>query len=409
MSPSRKQPSSNKKKSAPSEATHRNLPASSEKKSVFICVSGMSPAIITESLWALARETPPVIPDEVVVITTVDGAEQIERLLKTPSPQWNGSTVWQALRRAILGPGHETDQRLMLVQAQIIEVSDSASGCKVPVRDLRTPNDNAEAADFILEVVRRYAENPDYQIIASIAGGRKTMGALLHAAMSLLGKEGDRITHVLVEPPFDMCRDFFFPAQPLRTVCVGDRVLEAEEARLALADLPFVPLRNLFYRELHRLPGRFSALVNLCKKEVAEAVALNTKVIVCSKRPEWIINGHPVKFSVAEYVLLSFLADRARRGLPPIECQGDAVPLLEEFSQKIYEKQDPNDFADWRKDAAPKVLRWSEEDKIRKNLSSARAKLKKMGELLPPGFVERHLKPRRTAFDFPASQITFEE
>lgn len=65
-------------------------------KTILITVSGMSPAIITETVWALSRETPAVIPDEVIVITTVPGRDGIERQLLSPRPDWGNLTVWEA-------------------------------------------------------------------------------------------------------------------------------------------------------------------------------------------------------------------------------------------------------------------------------------------------------------------------
>ena len=38
-----------------------------ESERVLFAVLGMSPAVLTETVWALARETPPVIPHRVVV------------------------------------------------------------------------------------------------------------------------------------------------------------------------------------------------------------------------------------------------------------------------------------------------------------------------------------------------------
>ena len=37
---------------------------------VLLAVTGMTPAVLTETVWALARQDPPVIPDRVVVVTT---------------------------------------------------------------------------------------------------------------------------------------------------------------------------------------------------------------------------------------------------------------------------------------------------------------------------------------------------
>jgi hypothetical protein len=48
-------------------------------KTVLLVVSGMSPAIITETVWAMAQGTPPIIPDEVFVITCQGWVEGLTR------------------------------------------------------------------------------------------------------------------------------------------------------------------------------------------------------------------------------------------------------------------------------------------------------------------------------------------
>jgi CRISPR-associated protein (TIGR02584 family) len=72
-------------------------------KTVLIAVTGGSPAVLTETVWALARETPPVIPDSVVVVTTAVGAQTLHSRLLSPRPDWRKKSVWQALREIILG------------------------------------------------------------------------------------------------------------------------------------------------------------------------------------------------------------------------------------------------------------------------------------------------------------------
>src|ERR1039458_10086686 len=73
-----------------------------------IAVVGTSPAILTETIWALAKpsgETPLVIPEEVIAITTTQGRDKITEQLLTPSVDFGGQTVWQTLRLALLGSG----------------------------------------------------------------------------------------------------------------------------------------------------------------------------------------------------------------------------------------------------------------------------------------------------------------
>lgn len=243
-----------------------------QSKTVLLAVVGMSPAILTETVWALANPAAGqrrVVPDEVVVITTTRGKADLERDLLnlqdgtfSPRPGWGDCSVWQSLRHAVLGPAAASDLRLQLPHPRVIELPDATTGVKIPASDLRSPADNAAAADFILEEVRRLVANPDNHVIASIAGGRKTMGALLYACMSLLGRETDRLTHVLVSSPFDECRGFFFPGQPVQELSAGkeQQPVRANQAQIDLADIPFVPLINRF-RDLGELPGGFMGLV----------------------------------------------------------------------------------------------------------------------------------------------------
>lgn len=227
--------------------------------SVLIAVTGMSPAILTETAWALANGKPRLLPGKVVVFATARSRDQIHRELLE-------SGAWEDLRRAV----RASDDELIFGKAGDHIRVFSRRGRELD--DLRTPEDNQAAADFMLEHLRQFTENPDLRIVASIAGGRKTMGALLYAAMTLIGRETDRITHVLVDERLEQQRDpkFYFPKTP------------SEEKGIHLADIPFVPLRNKF-QDLGRMPGGFSSMVTayarqMHRGEVARVKWLNSAV-----------------------------------------------------------------------------------------------------------------------------------
>lgn len=57
-----------------------------------------------------------------------------------------------------------------------------------PLDDIWEQEQNLAAAEFILGQVREHTNASDRLLIASLAGGRKTMSALLHAAVSHLGR-----------------------------------------------------------------------------------------------------------------------------------------------------------------------------------------------------------------------------
>ena len=83
------------------------------------------------------------------------------------------------------------DDELMAEPARIIGQGNRKTGVFEGLADIVTPEQNDLAAAFILEQVRQVVTNPETRLIASIAGGRKTMGALLHAAVTLIGRETD--------------------------------------------------------------------------------------------------------------------------------------------------------------------------------------------------------------------------
>jgi CRISPR-associated protein NE0113 (Cas_NE0113) len=162
-----------------------------------------------------------------------------------------------------------------------------------------------------LETVLRISSlaNPDTRLIASIAGGRKTMSALLYACMTLIGREGDRLTHVLVNEPFDDPRlrpRFYFPEQPSAELAtLENKTVRVTEAHIDLADVPFVPLRNLFTRELGRMPGRFSALVAQCNEGIRKRASKSVKLVICRSRPEIEVNDMRVRLAPKEQLVLT--------------------------------------------------------------------------------------------------------
>jgi hypothetical protein len=295
----------------------------------------------------------------------------------------------------------------------VITTPDARTGRARELADLRTPADNEAAADFLLEQVRALVENPDVRLIASLAGGRKTMGALLYACFTLAARETDRLTHVLVNEPFDTLRGFWFPGQPGGPVAkANNRTQKAETehdpaaAVVELADVPFVPLRNLFHRDLGRPAGRFALLVENCREQVRRAAGDHVRLALEQSRCEIEVNGSRAKLAPREHLLLLFLAARAKRGEPALASFKDAEAPLNAFRDEVRATGNPRDFADWRhSDSLRSAL---EDQEMRRALSSLRDKLRRAGgnaHLLLPCLPEKgrfsltvspaliHLKP----------------
>jgi len=207
-----------------------NIPS---MKKILLAVSGLSPQILTESLYALAVQRPGgvFIPDEIHLITTLEGASRARLLLLSDAPGW-----YHRLCKEYGLPdcGFSEDH---------IHVLKNAQG--EPMDDIRTPQDNGEAADYIIRMVRDLTEQDDTMIHASIAGGRKTMGFYLGYAMSLFGRSQDELSHVLVSPPYESLKDFFYPSMHKRIIFARDnqKPLDTSQAEVWLASIPFVRMR----------------------------------------------------------------------------------------------------------------------------------------------------------------------
>ncbi len=361
----------------------RPLQKDSEKEAVFVTVTGMSPAVITETVWALAHEKPPIRPKRIIAFGTTRSRDSVVKELLE-------SGVWEKLREALRA---REDELIFTAAGEHIRVFTHKGR---ELSDLRTAEENEAVADFMLENLRAFTDNPDLQIVASIAGGRKTMGALLYGCMTLIGREDDRITHVLVSEKLERRQNpkFYFPQNA------------AEGKGIDLAEVPFVPLRNLFPREWGRLPGAFTATVLKYKERIGELLP-EIKLKVFLKQPRIEVNGREIPLSAREQILMLVLAERAKAKQPPLYKFQSALDRLAEMKERLKQTAIPGDWLDWR--GAVNEAKFESEDDIRRVLTTIRSKLQKtLGEL---GSALMQLLPRRGHFalDLPPENIEIVE
>ncbi len=82
----------------------------SHSEVVLFAVVGMSPAVLTETVWALAYEKKPVIPDRVVVLTTTFARKKLREQLFAPDKK--GISGWGHLPRVLRFEGFDIDGKL---------------------------------------------------------------------------------------------------------------------------------------------------------------------------------------------------------------------------------------------------------------------------------------------------------
>lgn len=270
-----------------------------EKRKILLAVTGLTPQIVTETLYALAvaRETP-WVPDEIHLITTAEGAERARLTLLDLE-----TGHFHALCR-----DYGLSEKICFATENILVIK-GADGS--PLSDIRTPEDNTLAADALLAEVRTLCADEDTELHVSIAGGRKTMGFFLGYALSLFGRPQDRLSHVLVNDPFESLTDFFYPPATPRVLYTRDgRPMHTSAAKVMLAEIPFVRLRDGLPKEALQHGSPFAALVSTAQEAVLPSglrFDFEHRTVWCGKTP--------VKMPPANLAWYAWLASCRVQGL----------------------------------------------------------------------------------------------
>ena len=240
----------------------------SANRTILIAGMGTSPAVLTETVWALAHQAQPVVPDEIVVITTKSGKEALRKAVMSGAP-----SVWERLKVALRKEKIAIDGRLVFGETSIRVMPDEGGN---EIVDLRTGADNLRAADFMLGELRKYTEDTETTVFCSIAGGRKTMSALLFSCMTLLGREQDKVYHVLLPPVFEQGVEppFFFPEPGMTyTAKATGKKYRANKVQSELFEVPFVRMRGWYQEKFKNIPPSYRTLISKVQTVAPPAVA----------------------------------------------------------------------------------------------------------------------------------------
>ncbi|HLV00382.1 MAG TPA: CRISPR-associated ring nuclease Csm6 [Acidobacteriota bacterium] len=278
---------------------------------VLLAVAGLSPQVVTETIYALSQKsTPAFVPTEVHLFTTAEGAERARLMLLSDHPGWFAS-----LRKDYGLPE-------IYFSEETVHVLKTLSG--VPLQDIRTREENERVADLLTEKIRELTSDESCALHLSLAGGRKTMGFYAGYALSLFGRPQDRLSHVLVSPPYESNPQFFYPTPERHVIFTPppeSRPLDTRQAQIELAEIPFVRLRPGLDERLLDGTARFSEVVAAAQR------ALDTPVLRIDLDQKCIFAGdQEVHVPPVQLAFLSWLARRAILGEPFVRCPNDESP-----------------------------------------------------------------------------------
>ncbi len=141
-------------------------------KEVFIFVSGATPQIITETIYALSISEKPVHPEEIHIITTSAGRKRIEDTLIKGGILDNLINDYQL-------PDIE------LTEDSFIIAKDTSNN---EIEDIKTETENEAIGNLITSFVREQSMRDDVRLHCSLAGGKKDYEFLYGSSPSALWK-----------------------------------------------------------------------------------------------------------------------------------------------------------------------------------------------------------------------------
>jgi CRISPR-associated protein (TIGR02584 family) len=278
-------------------------------KRILLAVLGLSPQVLTETIYALAHAGNDALPHEVHVLTTTVGAQRTLEHLLAPQSGWFHRLV------------HDYGLAPIKFDASTVHVLHDRQGKKLA--DIRSAEDNALLADQISDLVRTLTQDAASSLHVSLAGGRKSMAFFAGYALSLWGRPQDRLSHVLVSEPFESSPEFFYPSREPRWIQVrGQQPVDCSQAQVTLADIPFVRLR----------PGLASSLT---KGRLSFAQAVDAAQTALTKPSLWaypaegyaVAGERRMELPPADLAFLLWMLERKQHGLPglarPSSAEGE--------------------------------------------------------------------------------------
>lgn len=293
-------------------------------KNVLLAVTGLSPQVITETLYALHQDNRRV--DAIHVITTREGKEKIyAELLSGNEGHYYRYLSEYDLDSSAIDFGHRN-----------IHVITDEHGIEIP--DIVSESDNEYLLKKCLELTFHFTKDPDKAVFFSVAGGRKTMSSCLTLAAQMYGRPQDRLYHVLIPPEFESNRDFFYPPKESRTIELRNNqgqtfYKETKYAQVNLIHIPFVSIREQLSADLLKEPKDPGTLMLSVIKEDRSRLVVN----LVSKK--LVYKGIESDMMPTRMALYAFFAMQKKNCTLETESCGNCTECFVDI-QTVFDKQE---------------------------------------------------------------------
>ncbi len=286
------------------KVAQKTLPKAEAKQHILVAVTGNTPQIVTETLYVLAiAQKPPVPISAVYILTTAKGADIAWNRLGGEK-----GAIADFQREYEIGWEIEFSKKNLLVFKRR-----NADGTETPLEDIRSSQDNETLASELLGFVKELTADPNVVLHCSLGGGRRTMSAYMMLALMMYGREDDELTHVVINEEFETNPDFFFPPktnQPLPIRVAGSNklsIINTSEAKLEVAQIPFVRLRNSLGEDIGKVENSLQELITIAQQRLDRTTPNRLVIEMATGRARF--GSKPIALRGVKLALLTYYAD----------------------------------------------------------------------------------------------------
>lgn len=285
------------------KAAQKNLPKAAAKQHILVAVTGNTPQIVTETLYVLAiARKPPVPISAVYILTTAKGAEIAWNRLGGDE-----GAIAAFQREYDIGWKIEFSRKNLLVFKRR-----NADGTETPLEDIRSSADNETLASELLGFIKELTADPNVVLHCSLGGGRRTMSAYMMLALMMYGREDDELTHVVINEEFETNPDFFFPpkeSKPMAIRVAGNKlsIINTSEAKLEVAQIPFVRLRNSLGEDVGKVENSLQELITIAQQRLDRTTPNRLVIEMASGQARF--GARPIALRGVKLALLTYYAD----------------------------------------------------------------------------------------------------
>ena len=268
------------------------------KRHILIALLGRTPQVLTETLYALCVDNK--IPvQEIWAVSTQEGRQAaMEKLLNKAHGQF------YQLQKDY--PQH--CGRVRFSAEHILVAQDGL----LPLADIRNRQDSETFLELILRVLWEKTSDAKTVLHCSLAGGRKTMSTYMALVMQMLGREQDKLYHVLLTPPeAENHADFYYPTPGSRRLKLRNgSIINSARVKVELVEIPYVRLREKLPIELLDQRASVVELLQWAREQISALPQIPT-LRLFPKRCLVCIGQHEIVLPPIQFCLYWHFAERS--------------------------------------------------------------------------------------------------